>query len=202
MKIVLLGAPGSGKGTQADLLSKSHGVPNISAGDLLREEVKKGSALGLKAKSFMERGELVPDELVLEMMKPFLSKSFILDGFPRTINQAEALEKITRLDAVVELEAPRDVLLKRLTGRWTCAKCGAIYHESRDDVSKCAKCGGKLYQRDDQKPSVIAERLRVYEAQTKPLSDFYASKGLLKRVASEGTPEDVAEKTEAALKNR
>ncbi|VVB68043.1 Adenylate kinase [Candidatus Norongarragalina meridionalis] len=198
-RIVLLGAPGVGKGTQAEILSSECRIPHISAGDLLRDEVARKTKLGLQAKAFMDDGKLVPDELVIEMMKPHLSGSFILDGFPRTLEQARELDRIVKLTHVVELTAPTDVLIKRLTGRWTCTKCGGIFHESQHDISKCGKCGGKLYQRDDQKPDVVKKRLATYGELTMPLSAFYKRMKLLKQVESLGAPETVAEKIRHAL---
>ncbi len=196
MNIIILGAPGAGKGTIAKMISKKYGIPSISTGDLLRNSIKQGTELGKKAKAYMDAGKLVPDELVIELLKKRIDKAdakkgFILDGFPRTIKQAEALEQITRMDFIFNLLVSDATVLQRLGGRWTCRKCGAIYHEVNIPPKVegiCDKCRGELYQREDQKPNIIKERLRVYEEQTSPLLDFYEDKII--NIDANGKPEE------------
>jgi adenylate kinase len=193
--LVLLGGPGAGKGTQAERLSRALGIPQVSTGDLFRENLKKETELGLLAKGYMERGELVPDEVTVGMVRerlarPDASRGVILDGFPRTIAQAEALEALLaelghRLAVVPNIQVTEDVLLARLAGRWTCRRCGAMYHRlfsppQEDGV--CDKCGGELYQRPDDTPETQKHRIAVYLEQTAPLIDYYREKGLLAEV--------------------
>jgi adenylate kinase len=193
--VVLLGAPGAGKGTQAERLSENLGIPQVSTGDLFRENLKKETELGLMAKQYMDRGELVPDEVTVAMVRERLSrpdaaKGAILDGFPRTIPQAEALEELlhdmgTGLDLVPYIKVPEDMLLARLAGRWTCRRCGAMYHElysPPQEPGVCDKCGGELYQRPDDTPETQKHRIKVYFEQTAPLIDYYRDKGLLVEV--------------------
>lgn len=193
--VVLLGAPGAGKGTQAERLSENLGIPQVSTGDLFRENLKKETELGLLAKQYMESGELVPDEVTVGMVRERLSRpdaaqGAILDGFPRTIAQAEALEELlhdmgAELDTVPYIKVPEDVLLARLAGRWTCRKCGAMYHElfsPPQEPGVCDKCGGELYQRPDDTPETQKHRIVVYFDQTAPLIDYYRDKGLLVEV--------------------
>jgi adenylate kinase len=190
--LVLLGGPGAGKGTQAERLAKALDIPQVSTGDLFRENLKKETELGLLAKGYMERGELVPDEVTVGMVRerlarPDASSGVILDGFPRTIAQAEALEKLLaelgqKLAVVPNIEVPEDVLLARLAGRWTCRKCGAMYHQlfSPPQVEgECDRCAGELYQRPDDTPETQKHRIVVYLEQTAPLIDYYREKGLL-----------------------
>jgi len=193
--LVLLGGPGAGKGTQAERLSETLGIPQVSTGELFRENLKEETDLGLLAKGYMERGELVPDEVTVGMVRERLARSdasqgAILDGFPRTIAQAEALESLLaelgqKLAVVPNIEVPEDVLLARLAGRWTCRKCGAMYHQlfspPRVD-GVCDKCGGQLYQRPDDTPETQKHRITVYLEQTAPLIDYYREKGLLVEV--------------------
>ena len=207
VKMIFLGAPGVGKGTHSGLVAEKHGILKISTGDLLRENVKNGTELGLKAKAYMDAGGLVPDELVIELLKERIgrqdcSRGFILDGFPRTIGQAEALSRITDIDLVVNLTAPEEVIIGRLSGRWTCRKCDAIYHEKNikpkvDGV--CDKCGGELYQREDQKPEVVKKRLDTYQQQTAPLIDYYKSKGNFVEINVEGDVGVVNERVQKAI---
>jgi adenylate kinase len=193
--VVLLGAPGAGKGTQAERLSENLGIPQVSTGDLFRENLKKETELGLLAKQYMESGELVPDEVTVGMVRERLSrpdaaKGAILDGFPRTIAQAEALGELlhdigAELDVVPYIKVPEDVLLARLAGRWTCRKCGAMYHElfsPPQEPGVCDRCGGELYQRPDDTPETQKHRIQVYFEQTAPLIDYYREKGLLVEV--------------------
>lgn len=190
MNVVLLGAPGVGKGTYAKLLSERYKIPHISTGDLLREEIKNKTELGKKAKSFYDAGKLVPDELVVELLKKRISqkdakKGFLLDGFPRSIAQAEILEKKIKVDKVLSFEASNATILNRLGGRRTCRKCSAIFHVKNIPPKKkgiCDRCGGELYQRDDEKPETIKVRLETYKRQTEPLINYYKKKGLLVKV--------------------
>jgi adenylate kinase len=196
--LVLLGGPGAGKGTQAERLSATLGIPQISTGDLFRENLKQETELGLLAKGYMERGELVPDQVTVGMVRERLSRpdcaqGAILDGFPRTVAQAEALEQLladmgTSLSAVPYIKVPEDVLLARLAGRWTCRNCGAMYHELFSPPEKagvCDKCGGELYQRPDDTPETQRHRIEVYFEQTAPLIDYYREKGLLVEIDGE-----------------
>jgi adenylate kinase len=204
MRLVLLGAPGSGKGTQANFLVQDFAIPHISTGDILREAAKNGTPLGLKAKGYMEQGALVPDDLMMELIKQRLSqpdaqKGFLLDGFPRTVAQADGLNDIlkaigTKLDRVISLEVPGNELIKRLTARWSCPKCGAIFNlisQPPKLVGICDACGSALEQRPDDKRETVENRLRVYEAQTAPLIQYYRTKGWLLAVAGDQAPDQV-----------
>jgi adenylate kinase len=195
IRIVLLGPPGSGKGTQAGALEKRRGVPQIASGDLLRANVRDKTELGLRAQPYMDRGELVPDELILDMMterlsRPDAQKGYVLDGFPRTVAQAEALEARLRemgreLDAAILLRVPEEELLRRLSGRRTCSGCDAVYHVDTmpsQQEGVCDICSGDLIRRDDESPEVIRTRLVVYEEQTRPLLDFYRRRELLREI--------------------
>lgn len=183
MRVVILGAPGAGKGSQATRVCEHFGVPHISTGDAFRSNIARGTDIGLYAKSFMDKGQLVPDEVVVKIVGERLSNDdcksgFLLDGFPRTITQAEALENITKLDAVINLNVNIDIIIKRLTGRRSCS-CGETYHIDLYSEDTCAKCGKKLYVREDDKEDTIRNRLDVYQSSTAPLIDFYRDKGLL-----------------------
>jgi adenylate kinase len=195
MKLVLMGAPGAGKGTQAERIVEKYGVPHISTGDMFRAAIKGGTELGLKAKSFMDAGNLVPDEVTIGIVQERLGendceKGFLLDGFPRTVAQAEALETILDelnrpLDFAVNIDVPKDNLMERLTGRRICKSCGATYHlffNPPKQEGTCDKCGGELYQRPDDNEETVGRRLEVYLQQTKPLLDFYEEKGYLKNI--------------------
>ena len=199
MRLVLLGAPGAGKGTQAKMLIEKYGIPQISTGDLLRAAVKEGTALGKEAKGHMDSGGLVPDSVVLGMMKERLGaddtkKGYILDCFPRNSAHAEALDgMLSELDMPIEaalsVDVPLEDLMKRLTGRRTCKACGQmfnLYFSAPKAEGVCDKCGGELFQRDDDQEDTIKNRLKVYEDQTAPLIDYYAGKGILKRVEGTG----------------
>jgi adenylate kinase len=210
MRIVLLGAPGSGKGTQAQRLQAKHGVPQVSSGDLLRDAVARGTELGLKAKAVMDAGQLVSDEIVLGLIRDRLSRpdatnGFILDGFPRNIKQADSLNALLDeldqpLDAVLLLDVRRETLMQRLAGRRICPKCGSVYnvHTLPEGQTSCEKDGTELYQRPDDKEEVIGKRLEVYEQQTQPLVEHYSKLGLLRAIAGEGELDDVFERMEAA----
>ena len=194
-RMVFLGPPGAGKGTQAKKIVAHYGLVHISTGDMFREAVKNDTPLGRKAKEYMDRGELVPDDIVIgivdeRMAKDDVKKGFILDGFPRTIPQAEALDNILEkyglpLDLVINLNVDDETLVKRLTSRRVCRECGAIYNilfQPPKVEGKCDKCGGALYQRDDDNETAVRHRLEVYHAQTKPLIEYYAKKGILKNI--------------------
>jgi len=200
--VILLGPPGSGKGTQAVRLTKELGIPHISTGDLFRENISKNTELGQRAKTYMNAGKLVPDEVVLDMLfdrvsRPDCAKGYLLDGFPRTIPQAEALDKHLSkgVDLIVlDLEVPDEVIVKRAEGRLTCASCGNVYNRyfsPPKEEGVCDKCGGTLIQRPDDKAEVVQERLRVYQAQTKPLVEYYSKKGVLQKVDGKKSPDDV-----------
>ena len=212
MRIILLGAPGAGKGTVAKLLEAYDGSVQISTGDILRAAVKAGSELGKQAKGFMERGELVPDSLIMDIMEarlqePDCAKGFILDGFPRTIPQAEELKKLLgklklRLDLVVNLDVPREVVLDRLTTRRTCSNqdCQEIYNVKSKPASadgKCLKCGSPVVQRADETEEAITIRLQTYNQKTAPLTAFYQKEGLLKNVSSLSSEQAVKEITQS-----
>lgn len=195
MRIILLGPPGSGKGTQAKLLSKKYSIPHIAMGDILREEVAKKTPLGKKVNIYMSKGELVPDEIVIEVLKKRLQEAdcvngFILDGFPRTLNQAKALDNMLnelnlKIDAVIYIDVPDEEIMKRLSLRRTCKVCGRIYnlhYNPPKQDGKCDVCGGELIIRDDDKPEVIKNRLKVYNDQTKPLVNYYETHKLLIRI--------------------
>jgi adenylate kinase len=206
MNIVLLGAPGAGKGTQAEKLIETFGVAHISTGDILRAAVAKGTELGLEAKRYMDAGELVPDSVVIGLVKarlqePDTDKGFILDGFPRTTAQAEALDSELdalgkNIDAAVAIIVDPEVIVGRLTSRRMCRACGAIANASND---VCPKCGGELYQRDDDNESTVRNRLSVYERSTAPLIDYYAGKNLLHEIDGDRPVDTVFAEVRAAL---
>lgn len=212
MNIILLGPPGAGKGTQAKMLIGAYGIPQISTGDMLREAVKNQTPLGLEAKKFMDSGQLVTDEVVIGLVKeriakPDCAKGFMLDGFPRTVAQAEALDGVLsemgkNIDHVVSIEVPNEELMGRLTGRRTCKACGQGYHVMFDPPEKegvCGKCGGELYQRDDDNEETVGNRLKVYESSTKPLIDYYQGKGLLRPIDGVGAIDDIFGRVKAVL---
>ncbi|NCE65882.1 adenylate kinase [Pseudoflavonifractor sp. 524-17] len=195
MKIILLGAPGAGKGTQAEIISRKLGIPTISTGNILRAAVKEGTPVGQKAKSFMDAGKLVPDEVIIEVIKERLAQpdcagGYILDGVPRTIAQAEALDQRgIHFDKVLSLEIDDSVIQARMTGRRTCHACGATYHmQSAPPKTEgvCDKCGGALEQRRDDLPETVNQRLAVYHKETEPLKDYYQGKGILNAVPDQG----------------
>ncbi|OYT28017.1 MAG: adenylate kinase [Thermofilum sp. ex4484_82] len=190
MRLVFLGPPGVGKGTYASAISEKYGVPHISTGDIFREEIKKGSKLGKMVKSYVDAGKLVPDDIVIEVVKQRLlmddcRKGFILDGFPRTLKQAEALDEITRIDLALNFVAPDEVIIERISGRRICLKCGEIYHVTYKPPKVpgvCDKCGGPVIQREDDKPEVVKERLAIYRERFTPIIDHYKRKGILVEV--------------------
>lgn len=206
MRLIFLGPPGAGKGTVATRIQETRGIVHISTGDILRENVKQGTPLGKLAERYMRAGDLVPDDIIVEMVKnrlqePDCGRGFILDGFPRTLQQAEALDRILeesglRLDAVILLEVNDETVVRRLSGRRVCPKCGAIYNISFTPPkvdSLCDHCGEKIIQRDDDKEEVVRQRLAVYKRQTAPLIDYYLRKGILRKVdAARGSDEVVA----------
>ena len=212
MNIILLGPPGAGKGTQAKMLIDAYSIPQISTGDMLREAVKNQTPLGLEAKKFMDAGQLVTDEVVIGLVKERIAKpdcasGFMLDGFPRTVAQAEALDKVLdkmskNIDHVVSIEVPSAELMGRLTGRRTCKSCGQGFHVMFDPPKaegKCDKCGGELYQRDDDNETTVGNRLKVYESQTKPLIDYYQGKGLLRPIDGVGPIDAIFGRVKAVL---
>ncbi len=207
MKIVLLGAPGAGKGTQAKLLIDKFSIPQISTGDILRKAVSEGTPLGKEAKSYMDKGELVPDSVVIGLVKERLGqddckKGYILDGFPRNTSQAETLDNVLSeinlpLDVALSVDVDFGILMKRLTGRRTCKGCNQMYNVHFTPPSKegsCDKCGGELYQRDDDREETIKKRLDVYKAQTEPLIAYYQKKGILKSVEGVGEINEIFER--------
>jgi len=197
MNVILLGAPGAGKGTQASKIVDNYALPHISTGDIFRENIKNQTPIGLLAKSYIDKGQLVPDEVTCKIVEERISREdcangYMLDGFPRTIAQAEALDKITKVDLVINIDVDFSLLLDRLCGRRVCKDCGESYHVSRlGGETKCARCGGELYQRKDDNPETVQSRLDVYKAQTAPLIDYYTKKGILFNVVGNTTPEDV-----------
>jgi adenylate kinase len=212
VNIILLGAPGAGKGTQAERIVATYGVAHISTGDILRKAVVDGTELGLEARRYMDAGELVPDEVVIGLVRDRLAEpdceaGFILDGFPRTAPQAEALNGVLgelgkALDAVVQIAVDKDALVRRLTARRTCRDCGKVYNlliERPSQHDTCNLCGGEVYQRDDDTVETVSNRLEVYEKSTAPLVDYYERTGLLRKVDGNQDPDAVFDDVEAAL---
>ena len=205
-RLLLIGPPGAGKGTQAAILAETYGIPAISTGDIFRANLKASTPLGLQAKGFMDSGQLVPDEVTNEMVKDRLThddvaSGFLLDGFPRNTVQAEVLraflaEKRTPLDAVLELSIDDSIIIKRLSSRRTCKDCGA---PAAADAQSCSACGGALYQREDDKEDVIAKRLSVYQEQTAPIVHFYRTEGLLVTIAADGEVSEITDRAITAL---
>ncbi len=214
MRLILLGPPGSGKGTHAGWLSEKFGIPAISTGDILRAAVAAGTELGRKAKSYMDGGQLVPDEVMIGLIEERLRESdcapgFLLDGFPRTVPQAEALDDLLRklgwsLDAVLELDVDEEEIVRRLTSRRVCSRCGRIFNLVYDPPpadGRCPECGGEVIQRSDDREETVRNRLRVYHQQTAPLVEFYRDRGLLVSVDGNGSIEQVRERVLGALRN-
>lgn len=215
MRLVLLGAPGAGKGTQAKKLIQRYGIPQISTGDILRKAVTDGTPLGREAKSYMDKGELVPDTVVIGLIEDRLKradckKGFILDGFPRNTAQAKTLDEMLKklnmpIDSALSVDVPKDDLMKRLTGRRTCKSCQQMYNVYFSPPKKngvCDKCGGELFQRDDDKEETINRRLDVYDAQTAPLIDYYKKSGILRSVMGVGSIDQIFNKVCAALEGK
>lgn len=197
MNVILLGAPGAGKGTQAVRLAEKYNIPHISTGDIFRSNIKGQTPIGIVAKSYIDKGQLVPDEVTIQIVKERLEKDdckngYLLDGFPRTVSQAEALDTFSKVEAVVNVDVPLNKLLKRITGRRVCAKCGESYHvDYLNGKTDCAKCGAELIQRADDNEATVSARLDVYEKQTAPLIEYYAAKGVLLTVDGDGDIERV-----------
>ena len=209
MKLILLGAPGAGKGTQAEILCERLNIPTISTGNMIREAMKSGTEMGLKAKEYAENGKLVPDEVVIGIVDERLRQEdcrngFILDGFPRTIPQAEALDRMgITIDRVVDINVPDEVITRRVSGRRVCLDCGTTYHVETKKPLKdgvCDRCGSTLVQRKDDQPETVQERLHVYHAQTEPLRDYYAAAGKLLVVDGQQGIQEIAEQTLQLLK--
>ncbi|OQX86507.1 adenylate kinase [candidate division KSB1 bacterium 4484_87] len=214
MILILVGAPGTGKGTQGKLLAKKYNIPTISTGDILRAAIQEQTELGKKAKSFIDKGELVPDDVMIGIIRERLdaddcTNGFILDGFPRTVKQAEALEKLFEknhliLDHVIGFDLPEEVIVKRLSSRRVCSKCGKDYNLITNPPPpdmRCEKCGGEIIQRSDDTEETVRNRLRVYAEQTSPLIEFYQSRGKLRKIDADGTIEDIQNKLVEFLEN-
>ncbi|MGQ9475582.1 MAG: adenylate kinase [Actinomycetota bacterium] len=202
--LVLLGPPGAGKGTQAERISEIYGIPHVSTGDILRDNLKRRTELGLKAKEYMDRGELVPDEVVIGIVRdrlaePDCAEGFVLDGFPRTVAQADALKEMLAgmgktLQHVLNIQVPDETVVERLTARRTCRACGAVYHLKFDpprEEGKCDACGGELYVRDDDREETVRARLEEYRAKTQPLIDYYRAEGLLREIDGGASMDEV-----------
>ena len=208
MNIIFLGAPGAGKGTQAEKVADALSIPTVSTGNIIREALSNGTEMGIKAKTYIEAGKLVPDDVVIGIIQERLAKDdckagFILDGFPRTIPQAEALEDMgVKIDKVVDIEVPDDAIKERMSGRRVCPKCGSTYHLVTKKPQKegiCDRCGAELVQRKDDAPETVADRLSVYHEQTEPLKDFYNKRGTLAVVDGVGSVSEIAERVKTAL---
>lgn len=213
MNVVFLGPPGAGKGTQARRLAERYGVPSIATGDILREAMASGSELGRRAKAYYDRGELVPDEVMLEVVadrlrQPDTQRGFVLDGFPRTVPQAEGLDRVLertgrRVEAAVLFQVPREALVRRLAGRWVCRAGGHVYHEVYSPPRVPGRCdvdGSELVQREDDRPETVERRLEVYARQTEPVVEYYRARGVLHTVDASGDPEEVGRRVEAVLR--
>ena len=213
MRLVLVGPPGAGKGTQAQFLSSHLSIPKISTGDIFRDNVSHGTTLGRRAQAYMERGDLVPDEITIAMVTDRLADDdagagFLLDGFPRNVPQAETLKKLlsawdTRLDVVLELVVDDDEVVRRLSGRRTCRRCGRVWHATFDPPSRhdiCDDCGGELFQRDDDREETIRHRIEVYQQQTSPLISFYADEGILLGIDATGPVDEITDRALNALR--
>jgi adenylate kinase len=212
LRLVLLGRQGAGKGTQAQLLADNYGVGHLSTGDLLRAAASEGTAAGLQAKGYMDEGELVPDSIVVRVVEErftsdFLERGFVLDGFPRTVVQAEKLERVLNgqdLDLVIDLDVPREIVLHRIAGRRVCESCGATYHISMPPKQEwiCDNCSGRVVQRDDDTEEAVTRRLEIYEEETVPIIDFYCNLGKLVVVDGVGETEDVFKRLVAEVEQR
>jgi adenylate kinase len=210
VRLVIFGRQGAGKGTQSTLLAQRYGAPHISTGDMLRDAVAIGTEFGRKAKQYMDAGRLLPDDVMLGVIDERLGQpdvrenGFLLDGYPRNVEQAEALVGLTPIDIAVDLDVPEDVVLERISGRRVCQGCGRIYSVGELDSADapCQRCGGRLVQRDDDKPEAITRRLEIYREQTMPAIEWFDSKGVLVRVDGLGTPDEVFERLVAAIDER
>jgi adenylate kinase len=213
VRLVLVGPPGAGKGTQAQFLASHLSIPKISTGDIFRDNVSHGTALGRRAQAYMERGDLVPDKITIAMVTDRLAdddagSGFLLDGFPRNVPQAETLKKLlsawdTRLDLVLELVVDDDEVVRRLSGRRTCRRCGRVWHATFDPPSRpdiCDDCGGELFQRDDDREETIRHRIEVYQQQTSPLIAFYADEGILLGIDATGPVDEITDRALTALR--
>ena len=205
MNIILLGAPGAGKGTQATRISDRYALPHISTGDIFRDNIKRGTEIGLLAKSYTDNGRLVPDEVTCRIVEDRLqredcAKGYLLDGFPRNLAQAEQLDAFSSVDVVLNIEIDLSLLMHRLCGRRVCRSCGESYHvDFLAGKTTCERCGGELYQRRDDNEETVGNRLNVYSAQTAPLIEYYGKKGVLKNVNGVGTIDEVFERVCAVL---
>ncbi len=208
MNIILLGAPGAGKGTQGEILNNKLGIPTVSTGNILKAAIAEGTPMGLEARRYIDAGELVPDDVVIGIIRERLAQpdcagGFILDGFPRTIPQAEALDKMNiRIDRVIEISVPDGAIVDRMSGRRICSKCGSSYHVVHKVPAVegvCDVCGGELIQRSDDKPETVLERLRVYHEQTEPLKAYYAQRGIVRTVDGEKSIEQTSDLVMQAL---
>ena len=205
MNIILLGAPGAGKGTQASKISDAYSLPHISTGDIFRENIKNQTEIGLLAKSYIDKGALVPDEVTCKIVEERIGREdckngYMLDGFPRTIAQAEVLAKITKIDAVINIDVDFSLLMDRLCGRRVCKDCGESYHVSTmNGATNCSRCGGELIQRKDDNPETVQSRLDVYKAQTQPLIAYYGEKGVLVNIDGNAAPTEVFAEISAKL---
>lgn len=208
MNIIFLGAPGAGKGTQAEKVADARQIPTVSTGNIIREALTQGTDMGIKAKTYIEAGKLVPDDVVIGIIQERLAKDdcangFILDGFPRTIPQAEALESMgINIDSVVDIEVPDEAIMDRMVGRRVCPKCGSTYHlvtKQPKEEGICDRCGEELVQRKDDKPETVADRLTVYHEQTEPLKNFYEQRGKLTVIDGVGSVDEIAERVASAL---
>ncbi|MGH3446831.1 MAG: adenylate kinase [Nocardioidaceae bacterium] len=214
MRVVLVGAPGAGKGTQAKFIAQHYDIPQISTGDIFRANIAAGTDLGKAAKRYMDAGDLVPDEVTIDIVRDRLAQGdttngFLLDGFPRTVAQAEALQEMladlgTPLDVVLEMQVDDDEIVRRLSGRRTCRNCGHVWHIEFDPPTQegvCDTCGGELFQRDDDLPDTIRRRLEVYNEQTSPLVGFYTEEGLLRDIVAQGPVDDITKQAISALES-
>lgn len=209
MNLIFLGAPGAGKGTQAETVCADLGIPAISTGNILREAVRNGTEAGLSAKSYMDKGALVPDDVVVGVLKDRIAQDdckngFLLDGFPRNVAQAETLERMgVKIDRVVEIDVPDEAIVSRMSGRRVCEKCGASYHAEHRPTKTdgvCDTCGGSVSQRVDDAPATVLDRLKTYHEKTEPLIDFYGGKGILKKADGTGELAEVGRRVQEALK--
>lgn len=206
MNIILLGAPGAGKGTQASKLCEKYGIPHVSTGDIFRDNIKRCTPTGVLAKSYIDKGQLVPDEVTVALVEDRISRDdckngYLLDGFPRTVAQANAFDKIAKVDYVIDIEVEFDKLLDRITGRRVCPKCGESYHiKFIGDKKDCIKCGESIIQRDDDNEVTVKQRISVYHNQTEPLIEYYKAKGILYKVDGEGDVDEIFNRIQKIIK--